>query len=71
MEKQLSSGGLHMANLELCEDESGDEIWELRANDHQLVATGGKNRRTRVHPNFGVRFAKIIANDAKVTDCFQ
>lgn len=58
-----------MATFQVCTDETGDEIWELRANNNQLVAKGGKNRRTKVHPTLGVRFAKIIAKDAKRNDC--
>ena len=58
-----------MATLQVCEDGSGDVTWKLRANNDQLVATGGKNRRTKVDPSLGIRFAKIISRDAEIVDC--
>ena len=58
-----------MAKFEICNDESGKMTWELRAKNGQLVAYGGENRRTKVDGRLGIRFAKIIAEDAKVTNC--
>ena len=58
-----------MATFQVCSDEFGDVVWKLRANNDQLIATGGENRPTEVHPVLGIRFAKIIAKDAAVTGC--
>jgi len=58
-----------MAKFEICNDESGEMTWELRAKNGQLVASGGEHRKTKVDDVLGVRFAKIIAHDAKVTNC--
>ena len=58
-----------MATLQVCEDESGDVKWTLRSSKEQLIATGGKNRKTKVDPSLGIRFAKIIARDAEIIDC--
>ena len=58
-----------MAKFEICTDESGETIWELRANNDQLVARGGENKRTKVDSRLGVRFAKMVARDARVTTC--
>ncbi len=58
-----------MSNFEICEDDSGNTVWELRTKDGKLVATGGKGKHTKVDPRLGVRFAKIVAHDAKVVEC--
>lgn len=58
-----------MAKFEVCTDELGDVVWELRANNDQLIAKGGEKKRTKVDPKLGVRFAKMIAKNAQVTEC--
>lgn len=58
-----------MSKFEICTDDDGDMIWELRTKNNQLVARGGENTQTKVHPRLGVRFAKMVAKEARVTEC--
>jgi uncharacterized protein YegP (UPF0339 family) len=58
-----------MSKFEICTDESGKMIWELKTKNDQVVAKGGEKKQTKVHPKLGVRFAKMVAQDAKVTEC--
>jgi uncharacterized protein YegP (UPF0339 family) len=58
-----------MSKFEICTDDDGDMVWELRTKNDKVVARGGENMTTKVHPRLGVRFAKMVAKNAKVTEC--
>ena len=57
-----------MPKFSISTDDSGDTVWEQKTKDGKLVATGGKGKHTKDDPKLGVRFAKIVAQGAKVTE---
>lgn len=60
-----------MAKFEIYQDNGGQYRWRMRANNHQIIATGGQGYVKKSDCEHGVKLIKTLSPDAVVMDLTQ